>query len=336
MQAGLGIMSFPLLNRLKTAAAALPRAFDLAWNGDTLLTAPPPGADTELGRLLWTVPRPLILPQARTIVIFAQKSACTNVVIWYLHHIGHAKAARDFHYWPHNYLYRVLHYSQFYRDAYKLDLSSFTVLRVVRDPFERTVSSFRHALRHDFADADIAKKLGGRVVAAKGLSFAGFLDFLEALDIVDCDRHFCLQRHPIEDKLPVHHLIDVTRQDLFARLNEIETLVGLPRSNMEAHPWVKHLRGHNRPKQELGDADDLYARALTRNQARTGPWPRYEALLTPEARARIARLYAVDIEAYFSKPFAAAKSPGAAEAKTRQPTAQPTGVSPRPTLESQP
>lgn len=292
------IMSFEIFSRLKSAAAALPGALDRAWHDDGLLSAAPPGADTEMGRLLWSIPRPLIHPGARLIVIFSQKSACTSTVIWYLHQLGHAKAARDFHHWPHNYLYRILHYSQLYRDAYALDLSKFTVVRIVRDPFERAVSSFRHALRHGYSDADIAKRLGYRDIAGKGLSFSTFLDFLEQVDLTTCDRHFCLQRHPIEDKLPVHHLINVTTQDLFTRLNEVEAAVGLPLSNMAADPWIKQLRGHHRPKKEVAGAEDLYTRLFTRQQAGRGPWPRHEALLPPQARERIARLYATDIKSY--------------------------------------
>src|SRR5262245_41835151 len=64
---------------------------------------PPPGAMSGLGRLRWADPRPLILPQRRMIVVFSPKSACTTVVIWFLHQIGHSKAARDYASWPHRY-----------------------------------------------------------------------------------------------------------------------------------------------------------------------------------------------------------------------------------------
>jgi hypothetical protein len=38
----------------------------------------------------------------------------------------------------------------------------------------------------------------------------------------------------------------------------------------------------------------------TRDEAQNGPWPSSRALLTPEARERIGRLYGTDIKAYFS------------------------------------
>ena len=277
---------------------ALPHAFEHVIGGDARKDPPPPGVNTELGRLLWTWPRPLIHPQARLLVIHSQKSACTNVAIWYLRQIGHAQAARDFHYWPHYYLSQVLNHSEFYRKAYDLDFLKFTVVRVVRNPFERAVSSFRHALKHGHLDDEIRKRLGYNDVAHKGLSFSIFIDFLERVDLANCDPHISLQRHPIEGKLPVHHLINVSSENLFTRLNDVEASVGLPRSDMTADPWIRYLHHHNRPEKMMPDTGDLYTHVLGRPQAKNGPWPRYEAFMHPEARERIARLYAVDIKAY--------------------------------------
>jgi hypothetical protein len=290
--------------KLDTAAQTLNTA--LLWL-KTKRMAPPPGATTEMGRLLWAAPQPLINPGAKMMVVFSQKAACTNVLIWFFHHLGHATAARHFHNWPHEYRNQVYYYSALYRKAYGLDFEKFKAVRVVRDPYERAASSFRHVVRNGFADATIAKRLRYRHIASKGLSFSAFLDFLDTLDLTDCDPHYSLQRHPIEDRLPVHHLINISTENLFTRLSEVETALGLPQSDMAGHPWVKRLRQHNRPAKELAGGADLYAQTFTREQARLGPWPRDEALLTPRARERIARLYAVDISAYL-RPFGSGAS----------------------------
>ncbi len=284
-------------SRLRRAAGRLFTGSDWAPS-DPL--APPPGAGTELGRLLWSSPQPLIHPAARMLVIFSPKSACTNVLIWFFHHLGHARVARQFHNWPHEYRERVYYYSQLYRKAYDLDFSTFKVIRVVRDPYERAASSFRHVLRIPFADRDIARRIGHRDMAGQGLSFSRFLDFLEKSDLASCDRHYGLQRHPVEDKLPVHYLINVSKDDLSKRLNDVEADLGLKHTDLPSMPWVKRLHRHNRPAATLESASDLYTQPLTREQATAGPWPNSNALLTPEARARIARLYAADIKAYFS------------------------------------
>jgi hypothetical protein len=261
--------------------------------------SPPTEADSEMGRLLWTSSPPLIHPERRFIVVFSEKAACTNVVIWFLMQLGHAKAARDFHYWPHEYRRKVYYYSELYRKALLSDLSDFKVIRVIRDPFDRVASSFRHVVRFDIADRDMKRTIGPRDLERDGLSFSEFLSFLERTDLQSCDPHFSIQRQPIEGRLKVDYLIDVSRENLSERLQQIEAQLDLERTNLESTSWVKRLRNHNRPAPELEGGAELYAQRLTRDAARKGPWPRYEDLLTPDARARIAKLYAKDIESYY-------------------------------------
>ena len=290
-------MSLELLRRLSAVAKNLPKALYRTWT-ERYATLPPSGAETELGRRLWMTPRPLIHPTARVIVIFSHKSACTSALVWFLHHLGHTKAAMDYHAWPHQYREEVYYHSQLYRRAYDLDLADFTLIRIVRDPWDRAVSSFRHALEWGYADTTIAKLLRRRDVASRGLAFAEFLELLERLDLTTCDEHFRIQRHPVENILPVHYLINVSTENLFTRLNDVEVELGLPRSDMAKMAWVRRLRAHSRPLGEFVDATDAYTRRLSRQDAKCGPWPPYEALLTPEARERIARMYRIDIESY--------------------------------------
>ena len=260
--------------------------------------SPPPEATGEIGRLLWSDPPPLIHPRGRFIVVFSAKSACTNVLIWFLTQLGHARAARDFHIWPHEYRTTVYYYSNLYRNAFQSDLRQFKVIRVVRDPFDRAASSFRHVVRYDVCDGAINRRVGRRSMERDGLSFSEFLSFLDRTDLRTCDPHLAVQRHPIEDKLKVDYLINVSRDNLFERLNRIEVELDLKPTRLEKDRWVKALRTHNRPQGELDERIDIYTHRLTRDQAASGPWPSVKALLTEEAQARIAKLYARDIESY--------------------------------------
>jgi hypothetical protein len=113
-----------------------------------------------------------------------------------------------------------------------------------------------------------------------------------------CDAHFGLQRHPIEDVLPVTHLINASSQDLYTRLNEVEADLGLPTTDFASLQWIKDLGDRRDRFGGKLDVADAYTMRLTRRQARRGPWPTRNALLTPEARERIARLYAADIVSF--------------------------------------
>jgi hypothetical protein len=252
-------------------------------------------AQTPLRRMLARVPQPLIDPDRKLIVIYSAKSACTNLLLWFLHHLGHLQAARDFHWWPHRYRDHVYYRSDIYQRGLRSRLREFTVVRVVRDPFQRALSSFRHVVRHKSFDEHIGRVLSQPAEA--GLSLSRFLDFLEKIDLADCDPHYALQHHPIEKILPVHHLINVSVENLFARFNEIEAAVGLPKSDLAHAEWVQELsERHQTAKHSF--SGDAYTRILTRQDALKRRWPDYDVLLTDEAKARIAKLYATDLKAY--------------------------------------
>ena len=65
---------------------------------------------------------------------------------------------------------------------------------------------------------------------------------------------------------------------------------------MKSSEWVGRVDSRNRPDSVLR-LDDVYRTQLFPTQPRRGPWPSYDDLLTPHARARLAKLYAADIAA---------------------------------------
>ena len=141
---------------------------------------------------------PLVDPLGRFVVLFSAKSACSTVVIWFLHVLGLAQEARAHSNWPHD--YRI---DKFYkRPDYLAARASIRpdtvkVLRVVRDPVDRAGSSFRHALGFNYARESIQQRLGVDIVAS-GLSFERFIDFLELEDLDHCNPHHRRQKHPLE------------------------------------------------------------------------------------------------------------------------------------------
>lgn len=266
-----------------------------AWGQLSRREYAPPGAKTPTGRLLWHDPPPLIDPHHKLMVIFSPKAACSNVVVWFLHHLGHADVARDYHVSPHRYRIEVYYHSALYHRAYRHNLRRYHVVRVVRDPYDRAVSAFRHLLHH--AHGRFARNVGMSRILRDGLSFSQYLDFLERLDLRTCDVHFRLQRHPIEDVVSIDDLINVSSDDLYARLNAVEDKLGLKRTNLATSRWVTRIDRRNRKEGET-EISDLYRTPLSRDQALNGPWPSAKDFLNEDARRRLSRLYAVDIESY--------------------------------------
>ncbi|HLF24497.1 MAG TPA: sulfotransferase family 2 domain-containing protein, partial [Burkholderiales bacterium] len=157
-------MAIDIYNRLAQTARSLSIGNPWAGNGET---APRPGRARVFEALLMTRPRPLVDPDARLIVLFSPKAACTNVTVWFLNQIGHIKAARDFSNWPHKYRLKVYYDSALYRKARGLNLKKFKVIRVIRDPYDRTTSGFRHAVKTKKTGTEIAQELGLSEIATQ-------------------------------------------------------------------------------------------------------------------------------------------------------------------------
>jgi hypothetical protein len=246
-------------------------------------------------RALKTPMLPLIHPRHRFVVLFSAKSACSSVVIWYLHAMGLAEAARSYSDWPHDFRTDRLYRRQDDADARAALLpGQVKVLRVVRDPLERAASSFRHALATGYAREAIQRALGVDT-DVDGLSFERFVDFLEREDLQRCDPHHGVQCHPVERLRRPDMVIDVSRDNLFAGLNAFERLVGMPETDFAALRWIHELQA--RREVAAGEvAGDPYRLVLTRQQALRGPWP--AGLLTAEARTRLEKLYAEDLRLY--------------------------------------
>ncbi len=239
--------------------------------------------------------RPLVDPQRRFVVLFSAKSACSTVVIWFLHQIGLAEAARRHSGWPHHYRQQCFYERADYRAAREtLRPGQAAVLRVVRDPVERAASSFRHALGLGYAREPIQRSLGIDTERV-GLSFEQFIDFLETEDLARCDPHHRRQRHPLERLRPADTVINASRQDLFDGLNAFERGLGLPHTDFASLAWIHELQA-GRAAHSVDWPQDPYTSVLQPDQARQGPWPR--GLLTAPARARLERLYADDLSFY--------------------------------------
>jgi hypothetical protein len=145
-----------------------------------------------------------------------------------------------------------------------------------------------------YADGAIFKAIGVKP-AVGGLSFERFIDFLETEDLEDCNPHHARQQHALEKIRPADFIINASREDLFAALNVFERAVGLPVTDFPSLAWIHELHSARVPK-SIEWSSDPYRVALTREQARKGPWPK--GLLTAEARARLEKLYASDIALY--------------------------------------
>lgn len=207
-----------------------------------------PRTPAALGAI-WTLgvdPRLLILPEARLVVSWSPKCACTHVVAWALDRRGLLDAALAHGDWIHRYRVEVLNPSE---EAWRAGAAvstargaGHTLLRITRDPAARLVSVFRHVVRNPA----IWPKLAGAVthpIDREGLSLE---DLDRALSAQDLHPLSAADPHPRPQSHPVWRLgfyrvvtVNIDTDSLDAGLDAFDAEFG--------------LRGSDAPPERLGE-----------------------------------------------------------------------------------
>lgn len=241
-------------------------------------------------------PRPLINRDLKLVVVWSPLSECSATYGWFSHVSGFASEVRNSgqpvgHHRANGYVKSPL-----YLNGLDWDLSGARVLRIISNPYDRAIGMFRQVIQAGFATQDIRNHFG----AAKGDGESiSFLEFLEVATLQGGDRVnpvFRPQLHPLEMQWRPDVVVNVSKQDLFAALQEFELGAGLPVSRLEDLAWLQKYR--IRPPHGGIAGDDLAAVPLDCNLVRGGKFPRREQLLTPRACAKIETIYKVDFDAY--------------------------------------
>ena len=242
-------------------------------------------------------PRPLLFGPGKLGIIWSAKSACTTVLLWHLWHCDLLQEALSYHGWPHQFRSHLLHKSKMYR-AWAKDVGrsgGWQWLRILRDPYRRAVSSYRHALRKSYEGAGIAQVL--RIDCEKGYSFEQFLDYLQQIDIAKCNIHHRAQFHPVEELVTPSKVINVDKQDLMAFLNAIDATLAPPRTPVSALlDAIAVIAARHHVHESATDQDQ----ASTRFKAEDAlsEWPSYQCFLNDSTRKKIASIYATDFTRY--------------------------------------
>jgi hypothetical protein len=266
---------------------------------------------------LLALPVPLLHPDKSLLVLWSAKSACSLTFVWYLKTVGLLDDYRASGFAPHE--YRGKHYLEsdvFARGRRKL-LDDYYVVHVIRDPYLRAVSCYRHVLARGFADKRFKAFEDGALDRHRGFSFSRYLDFLETLDLARTNLHHRQQLHQLERIKSPDRVINVSKGSFLQELNLLERELSLPLTNFADLGWLLKQEERRRAKTTAFDGDGVADLPLNAAAAAGhAPWPNYEQFLAKPMRRRIERLYAADFKA-FGQYMGALMALAAAEALPR-------------------
>lgn len=221
----------------------------------------------------------------KVLLDWSAKSGSAVGVMMFLRHMGLLEEANKDTRWIHNYRIDVF-YRKFGLATYR-DLidPSFVKLKIVRNPFDRVVSSYIHTMLYPTAEI---KAITGN--QRPDMTFREFLRAISTLDLSICNSHYQTQFRPYEaEGVVFDHILHLERfaEDV-AKANE--------RSGLSLNP--NGLSSHHHVKKD----EALSSSALDMKwSALSGQIPRYSNFYDSgdgEAVRLVSRLYEKDFVSY--------------------------------------
>jgi hypothetical protein len=188
------------------------------------------------------------------IVSWSPKSGCTTILKWFLEQNNLLEEANQHSEWVHNYREDKLccgtSYKKICRDYFTKVPSNKYIIKLIRDPYKRAVSSYLHLLRYGILKKDWLvvneierwKELNG-FANQIGLSFRQFLLFIIDQQLRGCtiDPHLGQQYDDIQDSR-VNQYVKI--EDFTFEIEAIEKRFSLPCLNKNQLSNSIH---HNKP-----------------------------------------------------------------------------------------
>ena len=249
--------------------------------------------------------QPLQQPGFPVAVCWSAKSGCTTVLKWFLAHNGLLDEAITYSGWVHDYREQKLFPSTGYHwqceQLFKHGRNNTTIIKVIRDPATRAVSSFLHYLRwsHDVAHWPVAVAVNQWKAAVglknqQGINFRQFLLFVATKQMQGAliDAHFRPQYDAKQDPRVDSY---IRLENLAAGLRAVEDRHGLP------HVDVRQLStsGHHNPASSVHawptNAAEFAADHHSLDELGTPP---AQAFLDADTLALIRTAYSTDYKAY--------------------------------------
>ncbi len=243
-------------------------------------------------RIIQQYPRPLFCDNPPLALFFVPKSGCTFAIKWFFCQAAVLEDALSHHWFAHQYRREVFNKtvdaSRIIQDF--LGGREISIVKVVRNPYMRAVSSYIHAVKTGYEDERIGEFLGRSIINTDTFSFREFAFYLEGSSLRRCDPHHGVQIHMSEELGLVRPRYVVKLESSFDELRRVEVELGLRETDLKALADSPHHAKKEETSEWCGDK--RYIRSATTS------FPQTINFYDKELQEKVAELYRVDFEAY--------------------------------------
>lgn len=248
---------------------------------------------------------PLYSEKFPIVLCYSAKCGCSTVLKWFLEQNGLLEEAIKFDPWIHNYREKVLqsrkNYKQQCMDIFLSDNPGKIIIKVVRDPMKRAVSSYLHFLRYGAPENNWVLveqvqqwKHETGLCNQKGISFIQFLNFIKKEKNKNeiLDPHISDQYQENQDPKVREY---ITIENIGVRIKQIELKYNLRKTNIDSLSQSIH---HNSSTvNNLWPEDASNYPAVHDDLVRLGN-PNSEIFQNSKTKNLIEKIYIKDITLY--------------------------------------
>lgn len=241
-------------------------------------------------------PKVLITDQSKLMVIWSAKSGSVYATKWFYFQNHMLKRALQKSGWIHDFRMEYQKSDNYKKGIknFKNDPTAFKVIKIVREPYTRAVSSFLHLLKFLHFERQYAVDFisnNGKLKTKAQYSFKEFLDILIQNDINNINMHWSSQIHALELNNIVQPNI-VKLENSQEEIAALEIELNLRKSNFEFLTKSKH---HIKSKPNFVKENYAYEQL---DWSKADTLPNYKSFYNEETKKLVAEIYQKDFERY--------------------------------------
>ncbi|MCA9370488.1 MAG: sulfotransferase family 2 domain-containing protein [Candidatus Peregrinibacteria bacterium] len=235
-------------------------------------------------------PFPLCSQALKLCIVYSAKSGSLYALEWFLRQHNLYEGAHKSYSWLHRYRTNILENDEAYLNALRnVTQETHTIIRVVRDPFARAVSSFLHCIRHierkpEMLPLPLQNGLGTT------LTFRQFMHALLEIDLKTCNAHYRVQTREVERSGVLAPDILIRVEEIEEGFRTVENILGLPHMTIDHAPTSRHRNTYRSSVPGQCAADIQISRDILKHHG--SPW--YTDFYDQELISMVQDLYQED------------------------------------------